>query len=44
MSNPATYIIGVQALIWLAMIVGIIVFGVRAYEKRKNQKFEDRDN
>lgn len=29
---------------WAAMLLGIVYFGVRAYQRRKSEDFEDRSN
>ena len=29
---------------WAAMLSGIVYFGVRAYQRRKSEDFEDRSN
>lgn len=29
---------------WAVMLLGIVYFGVRAYQRRKGEDFEDRSN
>lgn len=44
MDSVATTIIGIQIFIWSLVIVAIVIVGVRQYQKKKTENFEDRDS
>lgn len=44
METEVMIMLMVQGVFWGLAIVGIIYFGVQAYNRRKEEDFEDRDS